>query len=139
MKQPVKTIQHIYPVNFTKQEPLIISGKIAGITIPLLIDSGSSLTLINHKLFSKLSSYFRQKAHFLSSSCVSVQLGDGSRLQIEYALLLPITISNSTRCHTVHVAPLLSRLCIIGNDLIQQHNLHIDGQQQTAYFKSFGD
>jgi hypothetical protein len=70
---------------------------------------------------------------------LSVQLADRSRLKIQYALPLPVTISNSTRCHTVYVAPLLSRLCIIGNDLIQLHHLQIHGRQQTAYFKSSQD
>ncbi len=113
----------------------MVSEKVAEIPIRLLIDSGSSLTLINERLFSKLPSYLRQQAQFAPSS-LSLQLADRSRLKIQYALSLPVTISNSTCWHTVYVVPLLSRLCIIGNDLIQQHNLQIDGRQQSAYFKS---
>ena len=123
---------------FTKPNPLIVSGKIAGIPVPLLIDSGSSLTLINKRLFSNLPSYLRQQAQ-LPPPSLSVQLADRSQLKIHYALSLPVTVSNSTHCHTVYVAPLLSRLCIIGNDLIQLHNLQIDGRQQTAYCKSSQD
>ena len=102
--------------------PLIVSGKIAGMPIRLLIDSGSSLTLINERLFSKLPYYLCQQAQFPSFS-LSLQLADRSRLKIQYVISLPITISNSTCWHTVYVVPLLSRLCIIGNDLIQLHNL----------------
>lgn len=62
-------------------------------------------------------------------------MADRSRLQVQYTLSLPITIANSTRTHTVYVVPRLSRLCIIGNDLIRKHDLQINGRRQTAYFK----
>jgi transposase InsO family protein len=56
---------------------------------------------------------------------------------VKYTLSLPITISHSTRIHTVYVVPQLWRTCIIGNDLIRKHNLQIDGGRQYAYFKRF--
>ena len=54
---------------------------------------------------------------------------------MQFELSLPISIANSTRKHTVYVVPQLWRPCIIGNDLIQKHNLQIDGGRQHAYFK----
>ncbi len=64
-------------------------------------------------------------------------MADRSQLYVKYTLSLPITISHSTRIHTVYVVPQLWRTCIIGNDLIRKHNLQIDGGRQYAYFKRF--
>ena len=133
--QPVKMIASISTFDLAKLDPLIVSGEVAGIPVDLVIDSGSSLTLINQKLFSRLTCHLRQQIQYLPS-ILSVQLPDASHLRIRCALLLPITIANSTCHQTVYVVPLLSRLCIIGNDFIKFHNLQIDGGQQTAYFQS---
>ena len=108
---------------------------IAGRRTQLLIDSGASLTLINLQFFLQLPRYYRQRARPPPSN-LCLQLADRSQLDVKYALLLPITISNSTRVHKVYVVPRLWRSCIIGNDLIREHNLQIDGGHQYAYFKA---
>lgn len=131
----MKTIAPISTFHFAKLSPLIISGEVAGIPVDLVIDSGSTLTLINQKLFSILPFHLHQRIQY-PSSMLSVKLPDASHLKIQYALSLPITIANSTCYHTVHVVPLLSRLCIIGNDFIRLHNVQIDGRQQTAHLES---
>ncbi|CAF4077516.1 unnamed protein product [Adineta steineri] len=64
-----------------------------------------------------------------------LQLADNSQLRVQYVLSLPITIDGCTKTHTVYVVPRLTQLCIIGNDLIQKHDLQIDGRRQKAYFK----
>ena len=131
----MKTVPPVSTFHFAKLDPLIVSGEVAGIPVGLVIDSGSSLTLINQKLFSRLPFHLRQRIRY-PPSILSVQLPDASHLRIRYALSLPITIANSTCYHTVYVVPQLSRLCIIGNDLIKLHNLQIDGGQQTVHFDS---
>lgn len=115
--------------------PLTIQGVIAGKPTQLLIDSGASLTLINLQFFLQLSRYYRQQARPPPPN-LCLQLADRSQLQVKYTLSLPITIANSTRTHTVYVVPRLWRSCIIGNDLIRDHNLQIDGGRQRAYFKA---
>ncbi|CAF4231076.1 unnamed protein product [Rotaria sp. Silwood2] len=115
--------------------PLILPGGIAGRRTKLLIDSGASLTLINLQFFLQLARYYRQRARPPPPN-LCLQLADRSQLYVKYVLSLPITISNSTRLHEVYVVPKLWRTCIIGNDLIREHNLQIDGGQQHAYFKS---
>ena len=131
----MRTIAPVSTFHLAKLTPLVISGEVAGIPVDLVIDSGSSLTLINQTLFSRLTCHLRQLIQY-PSSILSVQLPDASHLKIRSTLPLPITIANSTCQHTVYVVPLLSRLCIIGNDFIKLHNLQIDGGQQTAYFES---
>ncbi|CAF2058356.1 unnamed protein product [Rotaria magnacalcarata] len=49
-------------------------------------------------------------------------------------LRLPFTIQNTTRWSTVYVIPDIWRPCIIGNNFIRTHNLHIDGAHQRVYF-----
>jgi hypothetical protein len=100
----------------------------------MLIDSGASLTLINSNLFHQLPYYIRQSARYRSSK-FQIHLADKSCLQAQKTLLLPITIANRTRKHTVYVVPKLWRPCIIGNNFIQKHNLQIDGGRQRVYFK----
>ncbi|CAF3396631.1 unnamed protein product, partial [Rotaria sp. Silwood2] len=99
---------------------------------------GASLTLINEELFIKLPYCFRRRARNPPSWLI-LQLADRSQLKVKYVLSLPITIANYTKTHTVYVVPKLSQPCIIGNDLIQKHNLQIDGRRQNAYFKQFSN
>jgi len=95
----------------------------------MLIDTGASLTLINSDLFYQLPYYIRQRARCTPSNFL-VQLADKSCLHVQKTILLPITIANHTRRHTIYVVPKLWRPCIIGNDFIQKHNLQIDGGSQ---------
>ncbi len=125
----------IHSVNFRNTNPLLLPGIIGDRQTQLLIDSGASLTLINLQFFLHLPLHYRRRARNPPSN-LFLQLADRSQLQVKYALSLPITISGSTRIHTVYVVPQLWRTCIIGNDLIRKHNLQIDGGRQHAYFKS---
>lgn len=136
IKYPAYTTAEIHAMNLYNTTPLIISGKVAGRQTQLLIDSGASLTLINLQLFNQLPYYYRKQVQ-LPPPYFFLQLADRSRLNVKYQLTLPITISNSTRNHIVYVVPQLWRPCIIGNDLIQKHNLQIDGGRQKAYFKNW--
>ena len=61
-------------------------------------------------------------------------LANKSPISIQWTLTLPITIHQITRWHTVYVVRDLWRSCIIGNDFIQKHNVHIDGANQSVYF-----
>ena len=124
----------IHTINLTNTNPLVLPGRIAGQKTHLLIDSGASLSLINLHFFYQLPMHYRRRAQYPPTN-LCLQLADRSQLHVKYALSLPITISNSTRIHTVYVVPQLWRSCIIGNDLIKKHNLQIDGGQQLAYFK----
>jgi transposase InsO family protein len=121
-------------VNLSKANPLTLPGTIAGRKTQLLIDTGASLSLINRQLFYQLSRHYQQQAYPPPPNLI-LQLADRSRLHVDCALSLPITIENSTRIHTVYVVPQLWRSCIIGNDLIKKHDLQIDGGRQRAYFK----
>ncbi|CAF4150636.1 unnamed protein product, partial [Adineta steineri] len=131
---PTRTFAPIHVVNFPTYNPLTVLGYVAGLPTRLLIDSGASLTLINKDLFTKLPYYFRRQARYPPSGLI-LQLADNSQLTVQYVLSLPITITNCTKTHTVYIVPKLTQPCIIGNDLIQKHNLQIDGRSQRAYFK----
>lgn len=130
---PETLTPQLYTINFPDSEPLTITGRVAGKTTSLLIDSGASLTLINEKLFQQLPYHFQRKARSPPHS-LYLQLADGSRLCPKYVLHLPISIRDNTRWQRVYVVPQLWRKCIIGNDLMQRHNLQIDGGKQTAHF-----
>ena len=132
--------QSVQPLNQSpstqpyQTNPLSIVGSIAEQPTKVLINSGASLTLINSNLFYQLPYHIRQGARYPPSN-LQVHLADKSRVHVEKTLLLPITIANRTRKHLVYVVPKLWRPCIIGNDFIQKHNLHVDGGQQKVYFK----
>jgi len=134
IKEAVRIMHLTNQINFRNAHPLMIFGKVAGVSVELLIDSGSCLTIINKQLFSQLPLCFRRRVQLLQSS-LSFKLPNKSGLKIKYVLPLPITISNCIRYHTVYVVPLLWQLCIIGNDFIRMHDLQIDGKRQTAYFR----
>ncbi|CAF1390419.1 unnamed protein product [Rotaria sordida] len=123
---PVQAFAQVHVVNFPTRNPLTVFGQTAGLSMRLLFDSGASLTLINKKLFTKLLYYFRRRARY-PPSWLTLQLADKSQLKIQYVLSLSIAIVNCTKTHTVYVVPKLSQSCIIGNDLIQRHNLQING------------
>ena len=133
VKYPVRLSAEIHTMNIYNSSPFILPVMIAGRRTQLLIDSGASLILINLRLFRTLPRCYRQRAR-LSPPNLCLQLADRSQLYVKYILSLPITISNSTRVHRAYVVPKLWR-CIIGNDLIREHNLQIDGEQQSAYFR----
>jgi hypothetical protein len=134
VNHPVQLSAEIHSVNIQNKNPLTLPGMIAGRRTQLLIDSGASLTLINLRFFLELPRHCRLQARPPPPN-LCLQLADRSQLDVKYVLSLPITISNSTRRHTVYVVPKLWRTCIIGNDLIRKHNLQIDGGRQVAYFK----
>lgn len=133
---PVYLSAEIHSINLSNTNPLILPGIIGGRHTQILIDSGASLTLINSQFFKKLPTYYQRRARPPPPN-LFLQLADRSHLQVKCSLTLPITISNSTRTHTVYVVPQLWRSCIIGNDLIRKHNLQIDGGRQYAYFKKY--
>ncbi|CAF2960927.1 unnamed protein product [Rotaria sp. Silwood2] len=137
-EDPVQVFTQAHAVKFPIYNPLTVFGRIAGLSTRLLIDSGASLTLINEELFVKLPYYFRRRARNPPAWLI-LQLADKSQLKVKCVLSLPITIANCTKTHTVYVVPKLSQPCIIGNDLIQKHNLQIDGRRQNAYFKQFSN
>lgn len=116
-------------------KPLTLFGQIAGVMTRFIIDTGSSLTVINNELFAKLSYYYRQQAKY-PPSYLTLQPASNSQLKVQYVLTLPITLNNSTKFHKVYMAPKLSPSCIIGNDFIQKYNLQIDGRQQSVHFKN---
>ena len=99
----------------------------------MLIDTGSSLTLINSYLLWKLKP---QSTQFLEPpSDIKLQLADRSPLYIKYALKVPIIINDSTHEYIVYVVPRLWRNCIIGNNFIKETNMQIDGGNQKVYYK----
>jgi hypothetical protein len=100
----------------------------------MLIDTGSSLTLINSHLLSKLDQCITKNLRPPPFN-IHLQLADKSPLHISHTLKLPVTIDNITQSYTVYIAPRLSRNCIIGNNFIKQNNLQIDGGNQYVYYK----
>ena len=99
----------------------------------MLIDTGSSLTLINSYLLSQLDPHFKKYLQPPPTN-MHLQLADKSPLYISHTLKLPICIDNITKNYTVHVVPRLWRRCIIGNNFITETNLHIDGGNQHVYY-----
>ncbi|CAF1425819.1 unnamed protein product [Adineta ricciae] len=100
----------------------------------MLIDTGSSLTLINSYLLSQFDAHIRKYLRPPPKN-IQLQLADKSPLYINHTLRVPITIDNITHYYTVYVVPRLGRRCIIGNNFIKQKNLQIDGGQQLVYYK----
>jgi hypothetical protein len=99
----------------------------------MLIDTGSSLTLINSQLLSRLDPCITK--YLKPPPNIYLQLADKSPLYISHTLKLPITIDNITQQYTVYVVPRLWRTCIIGNNFIKHNNLQIDGGNQRVYYK----
>ena len=113
--------------------PLAISDRIGSLPVHFLIDTGSSLTLINDYLFRQLPPYMTRFRRRQISTLV-LRLPNNSPLHIQWTLSLPITLKQTTCWHTVYVVRDLWRPCIIGNNFIRQHNLQIDGGKQTIIF-----
>ena len=100
----------------------------------MLIDTGSSLTLINSTLLSKLNPDITRQLRPPPSNTY-LQLADKSQLYISHTLNVPISIDNVTTKYTVYVVPQLWRSCIVGNNFIKQNALQIDGGNQRVYYK----
>jgi len=124
----------IHTIYTQTSNTLTIQGNIGGIPTSMLIDTGSSLTLINSHLLSKLDPFITKNLRPPPFN-IHLQLADKSPLYISHTLKLPVTIDNITQSYTVYIAPRLSRNCIIGNNFIKQNNLQIDGGNQYVYYK----
>lgn len=103
--------------------------------ITFLIDTGSTLTLINSQVFNQLNPKFTQKRTEPPPS-LSLHLAGHSSLIVKWVVNLPFTFNNTTRWHMTYVVPHLWRPCIIGNNFIRTHKLIIDGAQQCIYYSA---
>ncbi|CAF4437077.1 unnamed protein product [Rotaria socialis] len=65
---------------------------------------------------------------------LSLRLANKLTLFVKWFLRLPFTIQNTTRWSIVYVIPNLWRPCIIGNNFLRTHNLHINDAHQRVYF-----
>ena len=129
-----RTSSFVYPHNHwnhtnnlhaSSSKPLTIWGRIGSLPVNILIDTGSSLTLINEYLFRQLPPSLT--AHRRRPPSLTLRLANNSPLSILWTLALPITYKRTTRWHTVHIVRDLWRPCIIGNSFIRRHNLQING------------
>ncbi|CAF2263104.1 unnamed protein product [Rotaria magnacalcarata] len=114
-------------------QPLTVPGRIGTLPLTLLIDTGSSLTLINSHVFHQLHPRLKRSRRTPPPS-LTLQLANQSSIYMQSQLQVPITIHNTTHWHLVYVVPDLWRPCIIGNNFIRSHNLHIDGFHQRVHF-----
>ncbi|CAM4965247.1 unnamed protein product [Rotaria socialis] len=127
------SLPQIHTIDTLTPQPLTIDGHIGSLPVVFLIDTGSSLTLINHQLFTQLDPHLIQYRRRPTTS-LSLRLANKSTISIQWILRLPITLQKITRWHTVYVVRDLWRPCIIGNNFIREHNLQIDGGRQTVHF-----
>lgn len=132
---PLAFHPQIHAIDIPDSKPLIAYGRIGSCPTTFLIDTGSSLTLINHRLLSQLPHSLTRHCHRPSQS-IRIRLANRSPISVQWTLALPLTIDHTTRWHTVYVVRDLWRPCIIGNDFIHTHNVHIDGRLQTIYFSA---
>ena len=130
---PQSLTPQTHTIDTLSPRPLTTFGGIGSTSVEFLIDSGSSLTLINYKLFKRLSPYLTRLCHPPSPS-LRLRLANHSSLSLQWVLHVPITLQLTTRWHTVYVVRDLWRPCIIGNDFIRNHNLQIDGGSQRLSF-----
>ncbi|CAF1473310.1 unnamed protein product [Adineta ricciae] len=122
----------VYSIQSQNVNSLIIQGIIGDVPTPMLIDTGSSMTLINSYLLSKLSPGLIKLLQ--PPPQIHLQLADGSPLYIKHILQLSITIDNVTQQYSTYIVPRLGRNCIIGNNFIKDTKLHIDGGNQCVYY-----
>ncbi|CAF1301583.1 unnamed protein product [Adineta ricciae] len=122
--------QHSFP-----NQPLSINGRIGSLPISFLIDTGSTLTLINSQIFNQLNPRLTQTKN-KPPSALSLRLADHSPLTVQWVVTLPFTFNHTTRWHPAYVVPNLWRPCIIGNNFIHTHELIIDGARQCVYYAS---
>ncbi|XP_055589797.1 uncharacterized protein LOC129741979 [Uranotaenia lowii] len=90
------------------------------IPIQALLDSGSSLTFINSRVFDRLN---RVKIRPLSDS-VELRTADGSNLEVIGEVLLPFRYNNKTRIIKTLVAPSLTKDCICGIDFWERFGIY---------------
>lgn len=124
---------HLNTIDSFPSNPLTIHGRIGTLPLTFLIDTGSTLTLINSHVFDRLSPRLIQSSYKPPRSLL-VHLADHSPLNIEWVVNLPFTFNNTTRWHLAYVVPSLWRPCIIGNNFIRTHKLIIDGANQRVYY-----
>lgn len=130
--QPTRNFS-INTLNTLSDHPLTIKGRIGSLSLTFLIDTGSTITLINSKVFNQLSPRLTQFCQ-QPSTTLSLRLANQAPLRIQWVLQLPFSFNNTTRWHTTYVAPDLWRQCILGYDFIRKHKICIDGAQQKIYF-----
>ena len=130
---PSRLTPQLHTIDSSSSQPLTVHGRIGFSPVLFLIDTGSSLTLINHHLFNKLDPRLTASRRRPPPS-LSLRLANNSTVSIQWLLRLPLTFAGNTCWQTVYVVRDLWRSCIIGNNFIRAHNLHFDGGKQRIFF-----
>ena len=133
--QPARLKPSIHTIHTKTSNPLTIQGYIGNVPTSMLTDTGSSLTLINSSLVSKLDPHITKHLQPPPPN-VHLQLADRSQIYIIHSLKVPTNINSVTIQYTVHVVPQLWRSCIIGNNFISENNLQIDEGKQHVYYRT---
>ena len=99
---PSFSCPQLHTLDTYSPRPLTIQDYIGSSPAVFLIDTDSSLTLINHHLFHRLDPRLTAIRRRPPQS-LSLRLANNSPLSVQCMLRLPFTLANATCWHTVYV------------------------------------
>ena len=99
-------------------------------SIPVMIDSGASISLISDDFWRLLSQ------PPLSRSSSSLVAANGSPLNVLGSVALPLNIGKETVQHAFNVVASLNVSCLFGADLLRDHNCVVNFKDPVFQFKT---
>ena len=109
---------------------LIVNGCISGRKTPMLVDTGSGVTLVGEKVWKELGSSPNGSAP-LEEPARAVVVANGETLDVVGQVELLIELGGLAKKHMVLVARQLTHDCLLGADFLCQHNCIIDLQHRV--------
>ena len=116
-----------------KKDGAYVSGKIQGLNLSLLVDSGSSATIINPSVYQKIPITSRPR---LETASTSMTTASGDKLKCEGKGKFTLEIDDRKIEHTVWVAEIEGN-GILGYDFLSQHDCCLNLRKGELLFGEF--
>ena len=105
---------------------LILQGMVGGRPTRMLVDTGSSVTLVHEKVWNDIS----QDRKLLTPHC-PVMAVNGDSLSLCGQIDLDLMVGKHVRTHTVLVVREMTQECLLGTDFLEQYGCVVDLGRRT--------
>ena len=105
---------------------LILQGMVGGRPTRMLVDTGSSVTLVHEKVWNDIS----QDRKLLTPQC-PVMAVNGDSLSLCGQIDLDLMVGKHVRTHTVLVVREMTQECLLGTDFLEQYGCVVDLGRRT--------
>ena len=105
---------------------LILQGRVEGRPTRMLVDTGSSVTLVHEKVWNDIS-----QDRKLSTPQCPVMAVNGDSLRLCGQIDLALTVGKHVRTHTVLVVREMTQECLLGTDFLEQYGCVVDLGRRT--------